>query len=110
LGSLWERRCFGGYDDRAIPRGANAVERDFEGLTGTYLIRLDTIEFTSQDLNASCEPSNSTNLFDLSAFAGALAPSYERYGDYDCNDVVNVFDLAFFAAGLGVGCAAAPCP
>jgi hypothetical protein len=77
---------------------------------GNVLISVDTIEFTSQDLNASCEAAGSTNLFDLARFGAALAPSYETYGDYDCSATVNVLDLGFFANGLGVGCGQAACP
>jgi hypothetical protein len=40
-------------------------------------------------------------------WAAGLPPGYETWSDYTCDGVVDVFDLAVWAGGLGVPCA---CP
>ena len=64
-----------------------------------------TFEFTSPDLNGSCQAGSSTTIADLGVFAGGLPPSpYRVESDFDCNGIVNVIDLGLWAGGLGIGC------
>ena len=79
--------------------------------TGNIAICSNTINFTSPDLNASCEAGSSTNVIDLGVFAGCLPPSpYCVESDYSCDGTVNVVDLGLFASGLNSGCGSGVCP
>lgn len=60
-------------------------------------------EFTSPDLNGSCESAASTNVADLAIFAAGLS-TYRKASDFNCNGTVNITDLGLWAAGLGRGC------
>jgi hypothetical protein len=73
-------------------------------LAGMLEIWTGSVEFTTPDLNGSCEAMSSTNIFDLGFWAGGLPPGYQIQSDYDCNGVVDVFDLGVLAGGLGLGC------
>ncbi len=80
--------------------------------TGNIGIGNRTFDFTSPDLNGSCQasPTSSTDVIDLGVFAGALPPGYNIRGDYNCSgSPVDVVDLGVFAGGLGKGCVAT-CP
>jgi hypothetical protein len=63
-------------------------------------------DFTSSDLDASCETATSaTNVIDLGIWAGCLPPSpYCEASDYNCDGTVNVSDLGGWAGGLGSPC------
>lgn len=65
------------------------------------------IEFTSPDLNGSCEPppGSATTILDLGLWAQGGAMS-----DYDCDSQITVIDLGIWAGGLGVSCDPAGCP
>lgn len=80
--------------------------------TGNIGIGSSTFNFTSPDLNGSCQvsPTSSTDVVDLGVFAGGLPPAYNVRSDYNCSgSPVDVVDLGVFAGGLGKGCVAA-CP
>lgn len=63
------------------------------------------VDFTSADLNGSCETTGSVvNIIDLGAWAAGLPPTYQMSSDYDCNGTVNVVDLGHWAASLGRCC------
>ncbi|HMB70398.1 MAG TPA: hypothetical protein VKU85_13865 [bacterium] len=65
----------------------------------------ETVSFTTPDQNASCETINpSTNIFDLAWWAGGLPPGYDVTSDFNCDGVVDVFDLGELAGGLNAGC------
>jgi hypothetical protein len=83
---------------------------------GSIVLNTETISFTSTDLNAGAiSPVGVTNLFDLGIIGSSvgtatpLAPP-DVYANFNCDDAVNVFDLAFFAGGLAVDCGDAACP
>jgi hypothetical protein len=61
-------------------------------------------DFTSTDLNGSCEAMGSTNVFDLGEWASGLPPGYSQWSDFNCDGQVNVFDLGDFAGGLNASC------
>jgi hypothetical protein len=61
-------------------------------------------DFTSPDLDGSCDAGISTDVFDLAAWAAGLPPGAAPESDYNCDGQVNVFDLGAFAGGLGMGC------
>lgn len=65
----------------------------------------EQIQFTSPDLDASCEaaPAVSTTVIDLGIWAHGLQVPAAR-SDYDCSGTVNVIDLGVWASGLGAGC------
>jgi len=88
---------FGGHGTLDLAITARPIAGMIEIWTGS-------VEFTSPDLNGSCEAMSSTNVFDLGAWAGGLPPGYTVESDYDCNGVVDVFDLGVLAGGLGLGC------
>lgn len=73
---------------------------------GNIEICTKTVNFTSTDLDGSCQSggSGSTDIFDLGLFANGLPPGYDVNADYNCDGVVDIFDLGDFAGGLGVGC------
>jgi hypothetical protein len=63
------------------------------------------VDFTSGDLNGSCEMSGSVvDVVDLGAWAAGLPPGYQPWSDYDCSGNVNVIDLGHWAASLGRCC------
>lgn len=64
-------------------------------------------DFTSSDLDASCDasPASSTTIVDLGIWASALPPGpYHMWADYNCDGLVGVADLGIWATGLGFGC------
>lgn len=65
------------------------------------------VEFTSPDLNGSCEapPQSATTILDLALWAQGGTAS-----DYNCDGQITVLDLAQWAGGLGVSCDPAGCP
>lgn len=71
---------------------------------GQLWIWSGNVDFTSPDLDGSCEAAGSTTIFDLGRWASGLPPGYDRASDYTCDGVVNVFDLGEWAGGLGRGC------
>lgn len=80
---------------------------------GAVVVCIETIAFTSPDLNASCQgaPASSTTVVDLGIWAGNLPPGpFEAWADYDCSGAIGIVDLGVFAGGLGEGCAAVVCP
>jgi hypothetical protein len=77
---------------------------------GLYEVARTTVEFTSSDLDASCDPSDAVGVVDLGIWAGGLPPSYLQSSDYDCDGVVDIVDLGIWASGLGVGCEDPPSP
>lgn len=62
------------------------------------------VDFTTPDLNGSCEAAASSDVFDLGVWATGLPPAYKKASDYTCDGTVDVFDLGFWAGGLGRGC------
>ena len=79
---------------------------------GNIGIGTRTFNFTSPDLNGSCQnsPTSSTDVVDLGIWAGGLPPAYNVRSDYNCSgSPVDVVDLGVFAGGLGLGCVAG-CP
>jgi hypothetical protein len=103
-----------GYTD-----STGAVEFVFDGIggRGTLDVRVIThcygdipicgvehIEFTSPDLDASCEPLSAIDIIDLAIWAGGLPPAYSQYSDYNCSGTVDIIDLGVFAGSLGTGC------
>lgn len=79
--------------------------------TGNIAICSNTINFTTPDLNASCDAGVSTNVIDLGVFANCLPPSpYCQESDFSCDGTVNVVDLGLLASGLTAGCGSAACP
>lgn len=66
----------------------------------------EEIQFTSTDLDGSCEPAPavSTTVIDLGIWAyGLQVPAFRS--DYDCSGGLNdVIDLGVWASGLGIGC------
>lgn len=91
--------CVGGYGNLDVNVTAHC--------TGNIAICSENIEFTSTDLNGSCEaayPPGSTGVVDLGAWASGLPPSYNVYSDYNCDGTVGVVDLGFWASGLLKGC------
>jgi hypothetical protein len=105
----------GGFTD---PNGVLLATFDRIGGRGTLDVCVTThcighialgcvpIEFTSADLDASCqaEPASAVSVVDLGLWAGGLPPAYAQASDYDCSGLVGVTDLAIWASGLGVGC------
>jgi hypothetical protein len=73
---------------------------------GSWAFPPEEIEFTSPDLNASCEsaPAASTTVVDLGIWSqGLLTPSPRS--DYDCSGGLNgIVDLGVWAGGLTAGC------
>jgi hypothetical protein len=77
---------------------------------GDVLVSTQTFDFTSPDLDGSCQasPQSATNIIDLGIWAGCLPPEpYCRTSDFDCSGAVGVIDLGLWAGGLGQGCS--PC-
>jgi hypothetical protein len=60
-------------------------------------------DFTSPDLNGSCDPGSATTILDLALWADGLS-GYVRTSDFDCSGSVGIADLALWASGIGVGC------
>jgi len=73
---------------------------------GDIAIFCEEFDFTSPDLDASCETAApATNILDLGVWAGCLPPNpYCQAADFDCDGTVNVVDVGFWAGGLGVPC------
>ncbi len=72
---------------------------------GVWGIGSEEVEFTSPDLDASCEPAPavSTTVIDLGIWASGLHVPALR-SDYDCSGGLNsVIDLGVWAGGLGAG-------
>jgi hypothetical protein len=68
---------------------------------------IDTIEYTSPDLNGSCQaiPFSATTVVDLGIWAGAFPPNpFAAWADYDCGGFIGIADLGVWAGGLGDGC------
>lgn len=65
------------------------------------------LDFTSPDLDASCDGAQSTNVFDLGIWAQGLN-TYSQPFDYSCDGFVDVFDLSIWAGGLPFGCDDSP--
>lgn len=73
---------------------------------GPWAFAPEEIEFTSPDLDASCEaaPAVSTTVIDLGIWASGLQVPASR-SDYDCSGGLNtVIDLGVWASALGAGC------
>jgi hypothetical protein len=72
---------------------------------GNIGLDVETIEFTTPDLNASCEqsPASSTSIPDLGIWAAGLSV-YQQASDYDCDGSVGIVDLGIWASGLATGC------
>lgn len=60
-------------------------------------------EFTSPDMNGSCETGPSTTIIDLALWAAGLS-GYARESDFDCSGAITIADLGLWASGLGIGC------
>ena len=90
----WDR--FGGYGNIDVNVTAHC--------TGDIAIGTENRDFTSPDLDGSCEASNSTGVIDLGVWAGGLSANFPA-SDYDCTGGINtVIDLGVWAGGLGKGC------
>jgi hypothetical protein len=72
---------------------------------GSIVLFEETIDFTTPDLNGSCEssPDASTNVIDLGTWANGISP-YRVESDFNCDGSVGIVDLGIWASGLGVGC------
>lgn len=68
---------------------------------GDIALASRTVQFTSPDLAGACTP---PDIFSLGIWAGGLPPGYDVSSDYTCDGFVDVYDLAFFASGLGLSC------
>jgi hypothetical protein len=76
---------------------------------GEIEILCEEFDFTSSDLDASCETASSaTSIIDFGLWAACLPPGYCTASDYNCDGTVNVLDVAFWAGGLGVPCDVQP--
>jgi hypothetical protein len=86
--------------------GLDVCVTALEGPQGPIELARVSIDFTSPDLDASCElaPASSVDVLDLGIWASGLPPGYAQPSDYDCSGAVDVLDLAIWAGGLGVGC------
>jgi hypothetical protein len=73
---------------------------------GGIVIGTTTFQFTSPDLNGSCEatPASATTVVDLGLWASYLPPFFSIYGDYNCDGAVNVVDLGIWGSGLNKSC------
>jgi hypothetical protein len=73
---------------------------------GEIEIWCEEFDFTSSDLDASCQTTTSaTNIIDLGIWAGCFPPNpYCRVSDFNCDGSVSVLDLGVWAGGLGVPC------
>jgi hypothetical protein len=66
---------------------------------GAVFVLEETVQFTSPDLNGSCDPV--VDVLDLGLWASCLSPSpYCRTSDFNCDSEVGVLDLALWASGL----------
>lgn len=74
--------------------------------SGSVALASWPVPFTSPDLDGSCDAGASTNVYDLGIWAAGLPPAYAVESDYNCDGIVNIFDLGDFAGGLysGGGC------
>ena len=72
---------------------------------GSIGFALRPFDFTSPDLNGSCDPApgSATNIVDLGLWAAGLS-AYRTASDYDCSGTVGIIDLGLWASGLGNGC------
>ena len=72
---------------------------------GSIVFDIESIDFTTPDLNGSCEsaPGASTNVLDLGAWAGGISP-YLKASDFNCDGSVDIVDLGIWASGLVAGC------
>jgi hypothetical protein len=90
----WDR--FGGYGNIDVNVTAHC--------TGDIAIGTENRDFTTPDLDGSCEAVNSTGVVDLGVWAGGLGSNFPP-SDYDCSGGINtVVDLGVWAGGLGKGC------
>ena len=81
---------------------------------GEIEICTNAFDYTSPDLDASCDPCPgppfTANILDLGLWSGCLPPGpYCQASDYNCDGTVNILDLGVFAGGLTVCCDAADC-
>jgi len=105
----------------AVTDSGGVVRMSFSRLGGHGTMALDVttyyvaaipfwsipVEFTSPDLNGSCDPppASATTIVDLALWAGGSGAS-----DYNCDGLVTLLDLAIWAGGLGLPCDPAGCP
>jgi hypothetical protein len=98
--------CIGGRGTATINVTAHCV--------GDIGICSPSFEFTSPDLNGSCNntpgPGSGGNVdvVDIGIWAGGLPPAYLQASDYNCDGTVNVSDLGFLAGGLTTSCSNCP--
>ena len=82
--------------------------------SGDIEICAPTFDFTSPDLNATCNntpgPGSGGNVdvIDIGIWAGGLPPAYEQVSDYNCDGTVDVSDLGYLASGLTTSCTDCP--
>jgi hypothetical protein len=94
-------KCLGGRGIAQVCITAHCV--------GTIEIGCKEFHFSSPDLDASCQATNSTGIIDLGIWAGCLTPAPPcESSDYDCSCGVGIIDLGVFASGLQQGCNACP--
>lgn len=62
-----------------------------------------TVDFTSPDLDASCEASRPVNVIDLAIWVSGMS-AYRKASDFDCNGTVGVNDLGIWASAMRRGC------
>ncbi|MGQ0720462.1 MAG: hypothetical protein ACT4PE_02685 [Candidatus Eiseniibacteriota bacterium] len=94
--------------DQVAGRGGLDVVVTAVGFFPPIVLAVIPITFTSPDLSGSCAlaPAPSVTIADLGIWAAGLPPGYLIGSDYNCDGVVSVVDLGFWAAnGLAVpGC------
>ncbi len=84
---------------------------DCKGNPVTTAMACKPIEFSTPDLNASCDshPEGVAGVIDLGIWANGLTVQ-AGYADYNCDGSVDVIDLGVWARGLFYGCGAGACP
>jgi hypothetical protein len=72
---------------------------------GDIEIFRQAIQFTTPDLDGSCEPppASSTGVIDLGLWAWGLSDDLP-HSDFDCSGDVGIVDLGIWASGLLAGC------
>jgi hypothetical protein len=84
--------------------GRGQIDIVAEALCGPVLLPVQTISFTSADLEGGCQPEPiGIGIIDMGIWVGGLS-NYREASDYNCDATVNVLDFGLWAAGLYRGC------
>jgi hypothetical protein len=79
---------------------------------GSLAVGSQEFQFTSPDLDGSCDPhpTSSTSVIDFGIWAACFSPSpICRPSDYNCDCATTIIDIAYYAGGLLKGCSG-DCP